>query len=243
MCITSLHDYILLALIILLASGVQGLSGFGFALVSMSLLPLFFPITFVTPLVAILAALVTFYVFLTLRTHFDIKKLTPLLIGALVGVPLGVFGLVHLNEVLIIRTFAVFLFLYALYSLVGREPSFSLARGWGYLFGFVSGCLGGAYNTSGPPAIIYTSLKDWNKNEATITLQSYFMVTAVLIIIMHSVNGLVTVEVLKCVGIIIPFSLVGVIIGTYFFSRIKQETFKRIVFSLLLLVSAALFFH
>ncbi|MBN1882987.1 MAG: sulfite exporter TauE/SafE family protein [Deltaproteobacteria bacterium] len=243
MCITSFWDYALLAAIIFLASGVQGLSGFGFALVSMSLLPLFFPITFVTPLVALEAALVTFYVFLTLRSHFDIKKLSPLLIGALFGIPLGVFGLIHLNEVVIIRTFAVCLFLYALYSLVGREPSFSLSKTWGYVFGFVSGCLGGAYNTSGPPAIIYTSLQDWDKNEATITLQSYFMVTALLIIVMHSINGLITVEVLKCVGIVIPFSLVGVFIGTYFFSRIKQETFKRIVFTLLMIVSAALFFH
>jgi len=243
MYITSFWDYALLAAIMLLSSGVQGLSGFGFALVSMSLLPLFFPITFVTPLVALCAALVTFYVFLTLRSHFDIKKLTPILIGSLLGIPLGAFGLVYLNELLIIRTFALFLFLYALYSLVGKAPSFSLSRGWGYLFGFVSGCLGGAYNTSGPPAIIYTSLQDWNKNEATITLQSYFMVTALLIIVMHSINGLITGEVLKCVGIILPFSLVGVFIGTYFFSRIKQETFKRIVFSLLLFVSVALFFH
>jgi uncharacterized membrane protein YfcA len=243
MYITSFWDYALLAAVIFLSSGVQGLSGFGFALVSMSLLPLFFPITFVTPLVALTAALVTFYVFLTLRTHFDIKKLSPLLIGSMLGIPLGVFGLVHLNEVVIIRTFAVFLFLYSLYSLVGKEPSFSLARRWGYLFGFVSGCLGGAYNTSGPPAIIYTSLQDWNKNEATITLQSYFIVTALFIIVMHSINGLVTVEVLKCVGIIIPFSLMGVCIGSYFFTRIKQETFKKIVFTLLLLVSTALFFH
>ena len=243
MCITSVWDYALLAAIIFLSSGVQGLSGFGFALVSMSLLPHFFPITFVTPLVALISALVTFYVFLTLRSHFDIRKLSPLLIGSLFGVPLGVFGLVHLNELLIIRVFALFLFLYALYSLVGREPSFSLSRRWGYLFGFVSGCLGGAYNTSGPPAIIYTSLQDWNKNEATITLQSYFIVTACLIIFMNSINGLVTVEVLTCAGVIVPFALLGVVVGSYFFSRIRQETFKRIVFTLLLLVSAALFFH
>jgi uncharacterized membrane protein YfcA len=53
----------------------------------------------------------------------------------------------------------------------------------------------------------------------------------------------VTVEVLTCAGVIVPFALLGVVVGSYFFSRIRQETFKRIVFTLLLLVSAALFFH
>ena len=48
--------------------------------------------------------------------------------------------------------------------------------GIAYLFGFVAGVLGAAYNTSGVVITIYATLRDWSPDRFRSTLQSYFCI-------------------------------------------------------------------
>ena len=45
-------------------------------------------------------------------------------------------------------------------------------------FGFFAGILGGAYNTNGPPVVIYGSLRKWSPATFRATLQGYFFMAA-----------------------------------------------------------------
>jgi uncharacterized membrane protein YfcA len=84
------------ACVVAVASFVMGLTGFGIALVSMAFLPyLMSPVTAIV-LLTIYALVLS--VAVVVQLHRDVKPLTlvDLLVGSLVGTPLGVWGLAAL---------------------------------------------------------------------------------------------------------------------------------------------------
>ncbi|MFW5771669.1 MAG: sulfite exporter TauE/SafE family protein [Spirochaetota bacterium] len=233
---------LLVILIVFFAAFTQSVAGFGAALVSMSLLTLLLPITFVTPLVAMMGTFITISIFLRLRKNFDIKKVLPLAAGALPGIPVGIYFLTHFPESIVKKILAIVLLIYSLYSLIHVSHNTILRKEWGLLFGFLSGCLGGAFNTNGPPAIVYTSMQSWSKNDITITLQSFFLLSGIMLITMHGLHGLITVEVLHYFLLMIPVLIMGVVVGSFVYERINQDIFKKIVFILLIVLAVVLLF-
>jgi uncharacterized membrane protein YfcA len=228
------------ALTIFFASFIHGLAGFGGALIAVSLLTLFLPLRVVTPLIILGGLVITLYIVLRLRRHFDFFKMVPLLLGSVVGAPLGVFLLVAVNETVAKTVLGVLLFIYALYSLIVKMPEGTLLPRWGYLFGFISGALGGAYGTGGPPAVIYTSMQPWDKEEILITLQSYFLILGVIIAGLHLANGLIDSEVLTYWFVLLPVQFLGVFAGLKLNERVERDTFRKIVYLLLLAISILL---
>ncbi len=234
-------EIILLTAVIFVASVVQGLSGFGSALVSMPLLTLFLGVKTVAPMVALYCLVITVIIFIQLREHFSVRYFLPLIVGAVFGVPVGIYFLKHFDERIVKYLMGIILIGYSLYSLFWQRIRYTVGSKWGYLFGFISGCLGGAFNTTGPPVVIYTTLKPWNKHEIKVTMQSYFVVCNILIVTMHVINGLTTVMVLKYFLWCMPPMAVGLWVGTHFYNRINQEMFHRIIYVLLFLLGILMF--
>ena len=233
---------IAIIIIVFLAAFTQSVAGFGAALVAMSLLTLLLPITFVTPLVALMGTFITISIFMRLRRHFDIKKVLPLAIGALPGIPFGIYFLTHFPENTVKKILAVVLLLYSLYSLLNVRHSRIIRKEWGFLFGFLSGCLGGAFNTNGPPAIVYTSMQSWSKDDSTVTLQSFFLLSGIMLITMHGLHGLITMDVLNHFFLLIPVIIAGVVAGSFIYNRVDQVSFRKIVYLLLVVLAMVLFF-
>ncbi|MFQ5856424.1 MAG: hypothetical protein ACE5LU_12350, partial [Anaerolineae bacterium] len=72
------------------------------------------------------------------------------------------------------RLLGLILIAYACYTLAHPVTPRLSSRRWVYPVGFVAGCLGGAYNTPGPPVIVYGSLRQWPKQEFRAMLQAFF---------------------------------------------------------------------
>ena len=111
------EQYIISFIIIFFSALVQAVTSFGSALVSMSFLPLLLPLNIVTPLVAMNGTFITALNFLRLHQHFDPKKIKPLVIGALPGIPVGIYFLVNTSEEIIKTVLAIVILAYSLYSL------------------------------------------------------------------------------------------------------------------------------
>src|SRR5690606_37191986 len=93
------------------------------------------------------------------------------------------------------RTLGIVLIAYALHGLAASRPLHIDGRGWAWPFGFVAGCLGGAYNTSGPPVVVYASAQPWDARQLRATLQGYFIFASLMIAGSHGLAGLWTREV------------------------------------------------
>jgi uncharacterized membrane protein YfcA len=52
-----------------------------------------------------------------------------------------------------------------------RQNTRQMSRWWGLPFGLVSGVLSGALNEGGPPAVVYVTLRKWDKDRVKVALQ------------------------------------------------------------------------
>jgi len=231
--------YILVA-VVLAAGFVTGLSGFGFGLVSMGFLPLFMSIRVANPFVSLFSVFLFLAMIYPLRRHVRLDTLLPLLVGAAVGVPLGIFALALLDEVILKRILGGIILLYLAYDLLLRErfPG-DLHRAWGYAAGLLAGAFSGAFSVSGPVAIAYINTRHADKLTLKANIVAYFLVLLAYKIPLLFVGGLVTEEVLRYVLILSLPTAAGLAAGMLLFRRLSNRVFSRIVQGVLL-VSALL---
>lgn len=228
-----MQTYFGVCLILFLAGVTHGISGFGSVLVSIPLLVIFLDIKIVIPLANLAAVSMTVMLFIQLRRQFDWKKIYPLIAGATPGIVMGVFLLKRWDRVVIHWIMGVMLIGFSLYSLLLQPSAKKIRQGWAYPFGFLSGCLGGAFGTPGPPVIVYTALQAWSKDQIKVTLQGFFFLSGLMIAFSHTLSGLVTVSVLRFYAV----GLLAMILGTYLGSRlygfIREEDYRKIILVLL----------
>jgi hypothetical protein len=231
---------ILIVAIVFAAALAQSLTGFGFALIVMPLLTIVLGIRTAAPLVA-LAALTVYTVNLVrYRRAIKVQEVWRLGVASAVGVPVGIWLLSTADEDLVMRILGIILVAYAGYSLLQPNARRALAQGWVYPAGFLAGCLGGAYNTPGPPVIVYGSLRQWPRNEFRAVLQALFLLNAVLVVASHAVAKHLTKQVFVYYLYAVPALAVGILIGSMVDSRIDQGRFRKLVTAMILALGLAL---
>ena len=115
-------------------------------------------------------------------------------------------------------------------------------RGWAYLAGLFGGMLGGAYNTSGPPVIVYADCRRWSPDVFKGNLQGYFIIVGLAVAASHAINGNFTPQVWSLFFWTLPFLVVGIIAGLSLDRWLSPALFRRIVLMLLVLMGIRLMF-
>ena len=232
----------LVGLIALLAGFVQGLSGFGSALVAMPLLLQFLPARLATPFCILMGIVITSMLSLGLRSHLDWKKIGPIFVGCIPGIAVGTYFLKTLDNEMIKRLLGLILIGYSLFKLFFDVRPRRLSRAWGVIAGFMTGAIGAAFSAGGPPTIIYTSLNDWNKDEIKATLSGFFLLTGVLIAAAHAVAGITNRKVLLLFAVGAVPVVAGTRIGSRLYNNLSHKNYLRIIFLLLLMMGILLEF-
>ena len=98
-------------------------------------------------------------------------------------------------------------------------------------------------SAAGPAVIVYTSLQTWDKNRIKATLQGFLLVSHLVIVILHAVNGLTTTIVLRYFLVSLPILILGTYVGTLFYGRIKEDYYKKIMFSVLTILGAFMIYR
>jgi len=224
---------LLISIIFLLAGFIQGVSGFGSALVAIPLLSLVIDIKAAVPLCILNSLVITTYLSFKMRKHLDTKKILPLCVAAVPGIIAGSTILKKVSSSIIQVTLGVLLVAYSIYSLLITPKPRKLHMAWSYFAGFLSGAIGAAFSAGGPPTIIYTTLNDWEKDTIKATLSGFFLFNSYLIAIVHAVKGLTTVEIFTYFMISAPFVLLGTVLGTICYGKIPRKQYLQIIFAFL----------
>ncbi len=227
-------------LIIFFASFVQGATGFGMALVAMPLLVGIIGVRAATPLMALVAIVISLGMLLRYRQAFHLRAVARLSAASLAAIPLGVYALRRFDADIITAVLGAVIVGYALYDLLGLRLPQLEEQFWAYGFGFISGLLGGAYNTSGPPIIVYARCRRWPPAEFKSNLQGFFLLNAALVLSIHAVSGNFTPLVWRSFGIGLPAIGLGLWAGVSLDRRINPHTFRQIVLILLLFLGGRL---
>lgn len=227
-------------LIVFLAIFVQAASGFGLALVSMPLLVGVIGVGTATPLVTVIA--ITAELFL-LRRYWDALKFSAvksLSIASILGIPLGVYVLREVDGRIVTAILGFVVTGYALYALFAPHLPQLRQSGWAYGFGFLGGVLGGAYNTSGPPVIIYATCRRWEPTTFKGNLQAYFVLNSLFTLLAHAISGNYTAVVWQNYLWALPGIGLGLIVGRWVDGRVPPDKFRQGVLLLLILLGLRL---
>lgn len=231
-----MSELLILALIFFFAGFIQGVTGFGAGLLAMPLLAFYLDIKVAAPLCTLNGLIITAYLSWSLRNHMELKKILPLALGCLPGVIVGVGMLKNVNEHVLTGLLGLLISVYSGYRLAFQIRPRSLHHTWGYLAGFGTGVISGAFSAGGPPTIIYTTLTGWSKDEIKATLSGFFLITGVITAIGHATSGLTTVTVCHFFLITALGVLGGVSSGSFFSRRFSTEGYLKLILACLLLL-------
>ena len=142
----------------------------------------------------------------------------------------------QIPEALTVTLLGLILIFYVLYSSFKFPVPALKNPNWAYLFGFIGGMGGGAYNMAAPPMIIYGDTQRWTPSIFKGNLQGYFLIITVVTIITHTLSGNMSEAVLRNSLFAIPFVLLGAAAGFYLDKFINPALFRKIVLGLLLLL-------
>jgi uncharacterized protein len=220
---------------------IRQISGFGFALVAMPLVTMILGIRVATPFVAIAATTVGLIMIRSNWREADRRILLQLTGWALLGVPFGILLFGYLPEEWVKRGLGALLVFYSLFALL--QPQLPLVRNdWlTGLCGVMSGVLTGAYNTGGPPVVVYGTLRHWSPEQFRATLQLFFVLITGIAMIGHGLAGLWTVEIWWLYLYSLPGLILGQLLGDKLHRMMPRHYFNRVVYGMLI-VSGLVFF-
>ncbi len=223
-----------IALINFLATLSQTVAGFGAPLINMPFMIDWLGVRVATSVSAFVGLLTAAVVLLYYRENFNIRSVINLLIPACLGVPLGVYLLSALNGKWIQIALGVLILVYALYTLINPTLPPLVSPHWAYVFGFIAGVTGGAFNISGPIIVIYAAFRQWHPNEFRSNLQGFFIVTNIVILISHAIDGNLNASFWQASMWAVPGMALALLGGIYLGKRIPVKRFRQLILVLLL---------
>ncbi len=229
--------FVFAALIIMLASTVQGATSFGFSLIALPLLGFFFDIKVVVPALVCFSLILNLMILLKLKLKPDLRLLLPLVLFATLTIPLGVKALLLIDEHLLKQIISIILLVVSILLLFGAKVHFKNKWVTYSIAGIISGLLNGSVSLSGPPIVVLLSNEGVSRDEFRATLTSLFFILNVITIVMYGRGGLLTNPQLFNLLYLTPIMIAGTFMGIYLGNKINEAFFKRLVLIMLMAMS------
>jgi len=233
-------QFLIVAVIVFFGVVAHSILGFGVALICMPLLVLVLDPVSAAAFVALFTVPLQLIIIWRYRDALRLRPFWRVIIGTALGAPIGVFLIAQLDERIILSALGIFLIIYSLYNLFNLRLPRIIQPKWDFSFGLASGILGGAYNTGGPPLVIYGTSLGWTSEEFKANLQALFMLNSFLVIALHIIAGHVDTLVIEHLAISLPVVAVGTALGFWLSRYVNEALFRKCVLALLLIVGVHL---
>jgi uncharacterized protein len=221
---------------------VQGLSGFGFSITSMSI----WAWTLEPQLAAALAVCGGFsgqlVAALTVRRGFELARLAPFVLGGLAGLPLGIWLLPRLDVPLFKTGLgAMLLIVCPLLLLVERLPK---VRHGGRIADAMSGTVGGVMGAlggfSGVVPTLWCTLRGYPKDTQRSVIQNFNLAMLTITFTTYLATGIVRASFAPLLALVVPAMLLPSLLGAQVYRRMGDRGFRQVVLALLAASGGAL---
>jgi uncharacterized membrane protein YfcA len=218
-----------------IAGFVQGLSGFAFGMVAMSIW-----VWAIDPKMAVVMSIAgglsgQIFAAVRLRRGLQWPLLWPFLAGALAGVPLGVVVLPYVDAVMF--KFGLGLTLMVCCSAMLFAQHFPrITRGGRIgdgLAGLAGGVMGGLGGFTGVVPSLWCTVRGWDKDTARAVLQNFNLAALSVTFATYVGSGLVTREMWPLFAVVIPALLIPSVLGTRLYVGLSDASFRRVILGLL----------
>ena len=216
------------SIVIFFSAFIQGITGFGFAVVAIPFLSLFVPLQMVVPIVGILGIFINFYIYFRERSYVEFKEVRMLLIFIILLTPLGTYLLVVINELYlkVVTGFLVLSFGICLWK--GKSFRVKNEKSALVTVGSISGLLNGSIGLMGLPIALFMTNQKAKKNVFRANIALLGFVVAILTFFNYTIIGLINKEVIQsslwlCISLVL-----GSLLGVKIDKLIKQTLFLKI---------------
>ena len=214
----TLLEVIFIALLLFVSSAVQGVLGFGFAVIASPIIVQINP-NLVPQLLALLGLPIALRVFFREKESVDLSKVKPLIVGRLVGGPIGLLLLLNLSEKYLSIAVGVIVLVAGLGSFFGWVINRNNINS--FLAGTFSGIFGMVAAVGGPPvALLYRNTKS---EEFRPSLNSVFSIGILITLSLLVLSGNLFMDHLLLFVLFLPFVLIGVRISSSIFSKFSDS--------------------
>jgi uncharacterized membrane protein YfcA len=221
-----------------LAAGTQSVTGFGFALVMVPLLSLFWDVKLAVMTSTVVGSFSLVPLVVEVRRWLSLPKAFPLAMGGVAGVPLGLAIFTRIDADLLkvcvasLVIVASLLLYFAPQFRVGGPPLVG-----SLIAGTLSGMLRASTSMGGPPLVLYVLGRETEVEPFRSTVLAVFLFNSVLtvigLIVAHQIGG----DVLTATGVALPAVAAGLVVGAWLRSRVQQGLFRTVVLAVLVFTS------
>ena len=226
----------------MVAGFIQGLTGFAFSMVAMSFWVWGFEPK-VASVLTVFGSLVGQLVgVFSVRRSLGLADLLPFLAGGIVGIPIGVGVLPHLNADLFKLIVGLALVITCPIMLIlQRLPKITAGGKWADgLAGLGGGFMGGIGGFTGVIPTLWCSLRGMEKEKQRSIIQNFNLATLSVTMAAYLATGVVTKDMLPMMPVVAVALLIPGLLGAKVYIGLSELAFRRIVLGLLSLSGLAM---
>lgn len=223
---------------------VNGLAGFGTALMSLGIWLQAMPAEQAVPIVAVMSVISGVQsLWLTRRSlALGRRRLPRFLVPALAGLWLGTLALGVISASTIKLTIAGLMLIYCVFFIFRAHlPRFE--RDHPVLdstVGFLSGVLGGAASLSGVLPTMYCAIQPWSKLEVSAILRPFNVTVLAIAAAAYAIKGFINTETLWMIALALPTTILATQTGIALFKRLSDAAFRRLLVALMFISAVSL---
>jgi uncharacterized membrane protein YfcA len=233
----SLLEIYFIIFIVFVASIIRGFNGFGFSATCISGFSFILPAIEIVPIILILEVFISIFMIPYIWNKIDWSFVLKLLIGIVVGSPIGLYLLkylspetTHLYVCLIIIFFSVLL----MKGYTNRNINNDQSK---IFTGVISGTLNGLTTLGGMPVALFLLVTSIQPAVIRGSLAALFFLTDVYAFILSFFGGIVDIITIYRTLPLIIILPIGVFIGNKFFIKSKEQLYRKVVFYFLIVIS------
>jgi uncharacterized membrane protein YfcA len=228
---------VLFVMVMFVACVVQGILGFGSALVAVPLALILLPKEAVVSSMILVGLSLNGFLSVRIKERISYRPVLILFFASLFGMPLGVWVL----RAIPLETMQVFVgCLVVVFTILvqwGRLKLRQNALPTG-IAGFFSGLLDTSTSMSAPPVLILLAGQGLPKDQLRRTLVSFFFVSDLVAALMLVASGVMTPQTASYGVAAIPFAFLGGYVGDRFSTRLPERPFRVLALAVLFLAGA-----
>lgn len=225
------------------ASLIKGITGFGFALISLPILMLWHPAKTLIPILMMCNLVASFIIILQKKSMPLVDSNARHLIGyGAATTLLGVALLTNISEEKLSIFIGIFFIILSLISLLKPdEDELRPRKRWTFkVVGILCGLLTGSISVSGPPLALFLHSQKFRNDEFREIFAWFSVITAVIAMAGYAFAGLLTLKVWEFTLLFLPILFAGTYVGKRLNARMPHRLFSKLSIILCLIASILL---
>jgi uncharacterized protein len=233
----SLIEVFFIVFTVFIASIIRGFNGFGFSATCISGFSFILPAIEIVPIILMLEVLISIFMIPYIWNKIDWNFVLKILIGIIIGSPIGLLLLKYLDPEITHLSVCIIIIFFSFLLMKGylnQNVNNDLGK---FLTGIVSGTLNGLTTLGGMPVALFLLVTSIQPAIIRGSLAALFFLTDIYAFILSFFAGIVDMTTIYRTIPLIVILPIGVFIGDKFFVKSKEETYRKVVFYFLIIIS------